>query len=182
MPIIAFAVSRQPIAAILVVYWLQLMIIGFFNAVKLAYMARWLSILVVPMFCVIYFGLLDTVGLIAKGMVGEQMQGSDWYRPVSSGNYAWHGALFFIAHGFSFYYFFIRCAEYKRAESEDVQRQLVKALLRVIPMWLVALVGAVITLLLRTPNLAVLLMVPAKILLDVLGHRLEHAKPYVTTE
>jgi hypothetical protein len=170
-PVIDMLWKGEPIGSILVIYWIQLMIIGFWACIKLAVIGRWRAFLYVPIFLLMYLSIVNFFGILAGAMLDDQMQGTDWHQNFSLWNY-WVPALLFVAaHGLSFYENFLGDREY-----EDIKwdTQLGKPILRVMPMWLAVLVGGIIGGFFNTAAVAALLVLPVKLALDLLGHFIEH--------
>lgn len=165
----------EPLGAILVIYWMQLMIIGFWNIPKIIILARWFSILLVPAFLAMYFGLLNMFGFIVGGLLDDQMRGTEWHENFSLANYTWEGLMFFGVHGFSFVFHFLRGREFENVSQSDIEIQIAKPMIRVFPMWMAALIGGVFGAIFKTAAGAVVFILPVKTALDVWGHLWEHA-------
>jgi hypothetical protein len=101
------------------------------------------------------------------------MQGTAWHDGFSLWNYWMTAAVFFANHGFSFYFNFIRSREYETTSWED---QLRKPMLRAMPMWLASIIGGFAAGLLGWPALIVVVVMPVKLVLDLIGHLVEHGK------
>jgi len=157
--------------SILVIYWLQMLIIGFWTSIKLIVVARWRALLLVPMFVLMYLSIVNIFGIIAGAMLDDQMQGTEWHQDFSLWNYWIPALLFFAAHGLSFWENFIGGHEYQTVSWDT---QMGKPILRAVPMWLAALVGGVIGGFLDTAAIAVVFVLPVKLVLDLLGHFAEH--------
>jgi len=166
-PVIELLVKDEPVGSLLVVYWIQLMIIGFFNAVKLAVITRWKALFIVPMFAVMYVSIINIFGIIAGGLLDDQMQGTAWHESFSMANYRVTAVVFFVNHGLSFWLNFIKGREF---ETTTWETQLGKPFLRAMPMWLAALVGGFVGGFLNSAAWALILVLPVKLALDVFGH------------
>lgn len=170
-PVITLLARHEPVGSLLVVYWIQLMIIGFWNAVKLAVITRWKALVIVPMFVVMYVSIINIFGIIAGGLLDDQMQGTEWHESFSLTNYRVAAAVFFVNHGLSFWLNFIKGREF---EATTWDTQLGKPFLRAMPMWLAVLVGGIIGGFLNSAAWALVLVLPVKLTLDVLGHFVDH--------
>ncbi len=166
-PVVELLVKKEPIGSLLIVYWIQLMIIGFWNAVKLAVITRWKALVIVPMFVVMYVSIVNMFGLIAGGLLDNQMQGTAWHDNFSPAHYRVTAAIFFVNHGLSFWINFIRGREF---ETTTWETQLGKPFLRAMPMWLATLIGGIIGAFLNSAALALVFVLPVKLALDVFGH------------
>jgi hypothetical protein len=171
VPVIDMAWKGEPIGSILVIYWIQMLIIGFWNCVRLLVIARWRALLFVPMFAVMYMSIVNIFGFIAGGLLDDQMRGSEWVANFSLWNYWFPAAMFFATHGLSFWENFIGDGEYEKITWEQ---QIGKPILRAMPMWVAALIGGVIGSFFNTAAVAALFVLPVKTAFDVFGHFIEH--------
>ncbi len=172
-PVIDMLFRGDPIGSILVIYWMQMMIIGFWTIPKLVAIARWAALAYVPMFLMMYLSIVNIFGIMVGALLDDQMQGTVWHQNFSPWNYLVPAGLFFLTHGMSFYFNFIGGEEYKTVSWET---QLGKPFLRAMPMWIAALVGAIIGGFFNTAAIAVIFVLPVKLALDVLGHFADHGK------
>jgi len=170
-PVVDLLVKGEPVGSLLVVYWIQMMIIGFFSVLKLAVIGRWMALLYIPMFLLMYLSLVNFFGILVGSLLDDQMRGSAWHASFSLWNY-WSSALvFFVNHCLSFWLNFIRGREF---ETTSWETQMGKPLLRTMPMWMAAIVGGFIGGFLNSTAWALLFVLPVKLTLDVLGHFVEH--------
>lgn len=171
LPVMDMLWKGDPVGSILVIYWIQMMIIGFWACLKLAVIGRWRALLYVPIFLVMYLSIVNFFGILAGAMLDDQMQGTEWHQNFSLWNYWLPALLFFAAHGLSFYENFIGGREYEKIAWDT---QLGKPILRVMPMWLAVLVGGIIGGFFHTAAVAVIFVLPVKLALDLIGHFAEH--------
>ncbi len=169
--VINLLMRGEPAASILVAYWLQMMIIGFWNIARLIVIARWAALLYVPIFILMYLSIVNFFGLIAGMLLDDETRGTDWHRDFSLRNYAVPAAVFFASHGYSFYVNFIGGREFENTKWDT---QMGKPILRAMPMWLAALAGGIIGGFLNATAVVVLFVLPVKLALDVFGHFAEH--------
>jgi hypothetical protein len=170
-PIIDMLWKGDPIGSILVIYWMQMMIIGFWACIKLIVIARWRAALFIPMFLAMYLSIVNIFGIMAGAMLDDQMRGTEWHQNFSLWNYWVPALLFFASHGLSFWENFIGGREYEKIAWDA---QMGKPILRAVPMWLAALVGGIIAGLANLTALVVLFVLPVKLAFDVFGHFVEH--------
>ena len=170
-PVFDLLSKGDPIGVILVIYWMQLMIIGFWNAVKLIVIARWKAFLYVPLFVLMYLSIINMFGLIAGILLDDQMRGTAWHQDFSLWDYWVPAALFFANHGLSFWVNFIRGREFEDISSDT---QMGKPFLRAMPMWAAAIPTAFVGGFFNSAASAVLFVLPVKLALDVFGHFYEH--------
>lgn len=170
-PVIDMLWRGDPVGSILVIYWIQMMIIGFWTCVKLIVIARWRAFLIVPMFVLMYLSIVNIFGIIAGAMLDDQMQGTAWHQNFSLWYYWVPALLFFATHGLSFWENFIGGREYEKIKWDT---QMGKPILRAMPMWIAALLGGIIGGFFNTAAIAVVFVLPVKLALDLLGHFAEH--------
>jgi len=171
VPIIDLVRTGEPVGTILIIYWMQLIIIGFWNVIKLIVVTRLAALAFVPMFVITYMSIIIFFGFIAGGLLDDQMQGTAWQKNFSPWNYWVPAAIFFAVHGISFAVNFIGRREY---EHTNWEQQIAQPFLRAMPMWLAAVVGAVLGSFFKSAAFAVVFVLPVKIILDLLGHFTEH--------
>jgi hypothetical protein len=171
LPVIDMLWKGDPVGSIFVIYWMQMMIIGFWACMKLAVIGRWRALLFVPMFVLMYLSIVNFFGILAGAMLDDQMQGTQWHQDFSLWNYWLPALFFFAAHGLSFYENFLGRREYEEIAWDT---QIGKPILRAMPMWLAALVGGFIGGFFNTAAVAVVFVLPVKLALDLLGHFAEH--------
>ncbi len=171
VPVINLLVKGEPVGSILVIYWIQMMIIGFWNIIKLIVIGRWSALLSAPVFILMYLSIVNIFGLIAGGLLDDQMQGTEWHENFSLWNFWWPALMFFATHGLSFYTNFLGRRE---DETTPWDKQLGQPILRAMPMWIAALAGGFVGSFFNTAAIAVLCVLPVKLVLDLLGHFNEH--------
>jgi hypothetical protein len=171
VPVIDLVRTGEPVGSILIIYWMQLVIIGFWNVIKLIVVTRLRALVFVPMFVITYMAIINIFGFIAGGLLDDQMRGSAWQKDFSLSNYWVPAAIFFAVHGVSFVVNFVG-----RRESEGVtwETQISQPFARALPMWLAATVGAVFGSFLTSATVAAVFVIPVKIALDLFGHFVEH--------
>lgn len=173
LPVIDMLWEGDPVGSILVIYWMQMMIIGFWTCVKLAVIGRWRAVLYIPMFLAMYLSIVNIFGIMAGGMLDDQMRGTEWHQNFSLWNYWVPAVLFFTTHGLSFWENFIGGHEYEKISWEA---QIGKPFVRAMPMWVAATAGAFIGGFFNTAAIAALFVLPVKLALDLLGHFAEHGR------
>jgi len=171
LPVIDMLWKGDPVGSILVIYWMQMMVIGFWTCVKLIVIARWRALLIVPMFVLMYLSIVNIFGIIAGAMLDDQMQGTAWHQNFSLWNYWVPALLFFATHGLSFWENFIGGRAYEKTAWDT---QMGKPILRAMPMWIAALVGGIVGGFFNTAAVAVIFVLPVKLALDLFGHFAEH--------
>ena len=162
---------------VMVLYWAESAIIGFFNVCKLAVISRWMVLLVGPFFVghfggfmAIHFLFLYTIFVKPQsGMVA----GEDLADVAQLFVTLWPAlAALFISHAFSFYKNFLGRDEYR---GRTVNQQMTEPYSRIIFMHLVLIFGGGLTMVLGNPAPVLLLVIGLKIYFDVKAHLKQHA-------
>lgn len=163
---------------VMVLYWAESAIIGFYNLIKMAVIARWLAIFAGTFF-VAHFGAFMAVhflfiwGIFVKGL--DDSTGGD-IAEVRLHFYALWPALaaLFLSHGISFFTNFMGRREYL---GRTVNDQMGEPYTRIMLMHVVLIVGGGLALVLGSPTPVLLVVIAGKILFDVRGHLKERARP-----
>lgn len=171
VPLITLAAKGEPIGSLLVVYWLQMWIIGFWTAIKLIVIARWAALAYVPMFFIMYLSIVNIFGFIAGGLLDDQMRGTAWVQDFSLWNYRVPAVTFFAAHGLSFYMNFLGRRE---DETTSWEKQMGLPFFRAMPMWVAAIIGGFVGSFFNTAAIAALCVMPIKTVIDLVSHFAEH--------
>jgi len=162
---------------VMVLYWAESAIIGFFNVCKLTVISRWMVLLVGPFFVghfggfmAIHFLFLYTIFVKPQsGMVA----GDDLADVAQLFVTLWPAlAALFISHAFSFYKNFLGRKEYR---GRTVNQQMTEPYSRIIFMHMVLIFGGGLTMVLGNPAPVLLLVIGLKIYFDVKAHLKQHA-------
>jgi hypothetical protein len=165
----------------MVLYWFENIIIGFFNAVKMAkaegtkprarlYSGRkpitiankTSSIL----FFIVHFGMFTFGhGVFIFVLFGRGLPAISSLLPAAF--------CLFVSHGISYAYNYINNGEYQRVAFQDLFFQPYK---RVIIMHITIIVGAFIAFQFEQPTFFLVVLIVLKILVDTIYHKKEHAK------
>jgi hypothetical protein len=162
---------------VMVLYWAESAIIGFFNVCKLAVISRWMVLLVGPFFIghfggfmAIHFLFLYTIFVKPQS---EMVAGDDLADVAQLFIILWPAlAALFISHAFSFYKNFLGRFEYR---DRTLNQQMTEPYSRIIFMHLVLIFGGGLTLILGNPAPVLLLVIGLKIYFDVKAHLKQHA-------
>ena len=162
---------------VMVLYWAESAIIGFFNVCKLAVISRWMVLLVGPFFVghfggfmAVHFLFLYTIFVKPQaGMVaGEDLAGVTQLFIT-----LWPAlAALFVSHAFSFYKNFLGRFEYR---GRTMNQQMTEPYSRIIFMHLVLIFGGGLTMVLGNPAPVLLIVIGLKIYFDVKAHLKQHA-------
>ncbi|MGB7211993.1 MAG: DUF6498-containing protein [Gemmatimonadales bacterium] len=190
LPLIGVLWFHWQVFPILLVYWLENVVIGGFNVLKMltadpAEPVEWIGkLFIIPFFCV-HFGLFTFVhGTLVFSFFGKGVPALAAFRygfltptevvaaiHATHVEYAWLALL--LSHGFSFVWNYLLGGEYKHASLQQLMREPYS---RVITLHLVVLFGAAVAGALGSPTPALVLLVALKIGIDVNAHRRERAK------
>jgi hypothetical protein len=169
--VIHVVAGGHPFAAVLIVYWMQMAIIGLWAIPKIVLTAGKRSMLPVTLVLLGYLPLVYIFGLIAGGLIDNQMQGAEWRFSIQ--DFAFDGIAFLLSHGLSFFVMYVRRGH---PSAEDAMNLVVLPYMRAAPMTFVALVGGFIAAFFDSATALAWVVVPVKIWLDLAGHAIEHAE------
>jgi hypothetical protein len=178
VPLVGAAFWGWELSDVMVLYWAESAIIGFFNICKIAVIGRWAALLAGPFFAGHFGGFMAVHFLFIYGIFVEGMQDGG-----SGGDLAEVGQLFFdlwpallalfLSHGYSFFVNFLGRQEYR---GRTVGDQMGEPYSRIVFMHLVLIFGGGLTLILGGPTPVLLLVIGAKIWFDLRAHLKERAK------
>lgn len=163
----------QPVGTILIVYWLELIVIGFWTCVKLATIDKVKAIGWIPVFLMMYFVFVNLFGVIAGGTLDNEFIGTDFQKNFSPRPYLWGVTTVFLSHAVSFWKNFVRKREFERITMEA---QVGLSVMRVFPLFVAAVIGGFVGGFFNSSALLAGVVLPAKILLDLVAHILSHEK------
>ena len=164
---------------VMVLYWAESAVVGFWNLVKILVIGRWLG-LFAGMFFLGHFGGFMAVHLLFIYTIFIEGVGAD--NAAGSGELAAVGQMFlrlwpallalFVSHGLSFWFNFIGGREYR---GKTINRQMSEPYRRIVFMHLVLIFGGGLALVLGDTAPVLLLVIALKIVFDIRAHRKEHA-------
>jgi len=186
VPLYGVLVLGWPVFPIMVLYWLENVVIGILNALRMllvapAEAALWpAKLLQVPVFC-LHYGLFAGVhGLLIFGLFGSPV-----YEPLI--HHLWTGdavrhaivehrlgislAALAASHGFSFLWNYLLSGEFRNATLNGL---MARPYGRVIVLHVTILAGGCAAMILGSPLWALILLVGLKIALDLRAHLREH--------
>lgn len=156
---------------VMVLYWAESAVIGFFNVVKLAVIGRWMA-LFTGIFFIAHFGAFMAVhfmfiwGIFVKGL--EDTSGGDLTEVAGHFIALWPAlAALFVSHAISFFRNFIGRGEYRNRTVGD---QMKEPYSRIVLMHIALILGGGLAMILGGPTLVLLLLIAGKIWLDVRAH------------
>lgn len=178
VPLAGVLLGQWKLGDVMVLFWSESAIIGFFTALKMAIAGKWAALFAVPFF-VGHFGgfmaghFIFVYGFFLDGFAGGGPEPG--VRAALTGLFVplWPAlAALFASHGISFAVNFLGQREYAGA---TVQNLMAAPYKRVIVMHLTIIFGGWLTMLLKTPVPALALLILLKIAADLRAHTREHA-------
>jgi hypothetical protein len=164
---------------VMVLYWAESAVIGFFNLCKIAVIGRWTALLAGPFF-VGHFGgfmavhFLFIYTIFVEGLQNSTSSGGDLGSVARLFIGLWPALLaLFISHAFSFFRNFIGRREYLK---RTVQNQMSEPYSRIIFMHLVLIFGGGVTMILGDSAPVLLIVIGLKIYFDVKAHLKERMR------
>lgn len=163
---------------VLVLYWAESAVIGFFNVFKIILISRWGALFFVPFFLghfggfmAVHFLFIYTI--FVKGMQGMNNSGGDLADVAALFFNLWPAlAALFISHAYSFFSNFVGHAEYRRRSTKD---QMGEPYSRIIFMQLVLILGGGLSMIIGQTTPVLLAVIGLKVYFDVKAHIKEHA-------
>jgi len=164
---------------VMVLFWAESAVIGFWNVIKLAVVGKWAALFAAPFF-VGHFGgfmaghFLFIYYMFVRGINAAGPEPGVWAALLDLFVPLWPAlAVLFISHGVSFFTNYLGRREYL---GTDLKTQMGEPYKRIIVMHLTIILGGFLTMLLRTPVAALLLLIALKTATDLYAHRKEHAR------
>ncbi|MBI2088021.1 MAG: hypothetical protein HYT78_04670 [Deltaproteobacteria bacterium] len=164
---------------VMVLFWAESAVIGFWNVIKLGIVGKWAALLAAPFFVghfggfmaghflFIYYFFVRGIG--AAGPEPAALAALlDLFVPL------WPAlAALFISHGISFFTNYLARREYL---GMDLKTQMSEPYKRIIVMHITIIIGGFLTMVLQAPEAALLLLIALKTATDLSAHRKEHAR------
>jgi hypothetical protein len=171
---------------VMVLYWAESAIVGFYNLCKIVMIGRWFALLAGPFFLghfggfmAVHFLFIYALFVEGPGMFGSGPGGDPSGDPGGDLNEVW--ALFadlwpallalFVSHGYSFVTNFLGRQEYKR---RTVNHQMGEPYGRIVFMHLVLIFGGFLVMLLGSPVPVLIAVIGLKIWFDLRAHIRQH--------
>ncbi len=158
---------------VMVLYWAESAIIGFFNICKIVVIGRWLALLAAPFFLGHFGGFMSIHFLFiylffVKGVSAGSVSGGDLAEVGQLFVNLWPALLaLFVSHAYSFFHNFIGRQEYR---GRTVKMQMSEPYSRIIFMHLVLIFGGGLSILLGQPTPVLIIVIGLKIYFDVKAH------------
>jgi len=167
---------------ILLLFWLENVIVGVFNALKMLTAAgQWLTkIVMVPFFC-FHYGMFTFVhGVFVFGLFGGYFTAgapfpddSSLFRAMADYHLVWAILALLASHAVSFAVNYVGKGEYRQAKLPELMGQPYG---RVVLLHVTILFGGFVVMALGAPAIALMLLVLLKTYIDITTHVREHRK------
>jgi len=176
LPLLGVVSGHITLVQIMILFWSESAIIGFFTLLKMAVVGRWKAVFAAPFFAGHYGGFMAIHFIIVYSFFVTGMSGSTaqpalsalmtLYKPL----WLVAGALFF-SHAVSFALNFIGRGEYR---GETVSSLMMAPYKRIVVLHLTLIFGAWIVMLVQSTAPAVALLIGLKLIADLRAHTREH--------
>ncbi len=179
LPLAGVMLFGWKLGDLMVLYWAESAVIGVWNSVKLAVIGKWAAFFVVPFFIghfggfmaghfmfVYYLFVRDPGAAGPEPGVWQAL--FDLFTPLQSAIFS-----LFFSHGVSFFANFVGRREYLGTK---LKQQMAEPYKRIVVMHVTVIAGGFLTLVLRTPEAALLLLILLKTGADLRAHLREHGK------
>ena len=169
---------------LLVLFWMENLVIGFYTALKLLLVSRnnasWAAKLSATLFFCVHYGLFTLVhGVFVFVVFGGDIMGesssevvSTWQKFVDY-QLGWATLALLVSHGVSFFYNYIRAGEYRQSNLNNVMQQPYG---RVVILHLTIIFGGFLVALLGSPAVGLVLLIVLKTVMDIRAHLRQHDK------
>jgi len=167
---------------VLLLYWTENIAIGVINVLKMILATPskrnlWAAkLFMVPFFCIHYGGFTLGHGVFIFGLFSRYADFFDFqtmFQVIGDYHLSWGILSIFISHSASFYLNYIKNKEYQEA---DLAHLMMQPYGRVIFLHVVTILGGFLVAFLNAPAGLLILLVLAKIVVDVLVHLRQHQK------
>ena len=179
IPVLGTIFLGWKLSDVMVLYWAESGVIGFFTVCKMVVISRGMALLAVPFFVGHFGGFMAVHFLFIYGIFVEGMQNG----ASSGGDLAEVGAMFvklwpalfalFVSHGYSFVTNFLGRGEFR---DRTIKQQMGEPYHRIIFMHLVLIFGGGLVLVLKAPEPVLWLVIGLKTWFDLKAHLKEHRR------
>jgi hypothetical protein len=179
VPLMGAAFLGWKLSDVMVLYWAESAIIGFLNVCKIAVIGRWFALAAGPFFLghfggfmAVHFLFIYTI--FVKGPDNMDSGGGDLAEVARLFLVLWPALLALaISHAYSFINNFLGRGEYK---GRTVSQQMSEPYARIVFMHLVLIFSGGLSLVLGQTELVLIVVIAAKIFVDLKSHIREHSK------
>ena len=173
VPIAGMIFLGWNLSDVMVLYWAESAVIGFFNLCKIVVIGHWMALLAGPFFLGHFGGFMSIhflfiYTLFVKGPQGEYGSGGELADVAQLFINLWPAlAALFVSHAFSFFKNFLGRHEFR---GRTLKNQMTEPYSRIIFMHLVLIFGGGLTLILGELTPVLLIVIGLKIFFDVKAH------------
>lgn len=163
---------------VMLLYWAESAVIGFFNICKIIVIDRWAALFAGPFFAAHFGGFMAVhflfiYTIFIEGMHAEGTTGGDLAEVALLFSSLWPAlAALFLSHAYSFYANFLARREYRERTVKD---QMSEPYSRIIFMQIILIFGGGLTMVLGSPVPVLLIMIALKIFFDIKAHLKQHS-------
>jgi hypothetical protein len=179
IPLAGVLLLRWNLGQVMVLFWAENAVVGFYNLIKLVLVARWSALVYGPFFTAHYGGFMagHFVFIYYLFVRGVQRTGPEGPAGTALAEVfvpLWPAlAALLVSHGVSFVTNFLGRREYVDRDVRDLMSEPYK---RVIILHVTIIIGGGLILILGSPLPALLLLVVLKTVVDAQAHRTEHRR------
>ena len=178
VPLAGAAFLGWKLSDVMVLYWAESAIIGFFNVCKIAVIGRWFALAAGPFFLghfggfmAVHFLFIYTI--FVKGPDNMDSASGDLAEVAKLFLVLWPALLALaVSHGYSFFNNFLGRGEYK---GRTVSQQMSEPYARIVFMHLVLIFGGGLSLVLGQTELVLIIVIAAKIFVDLKSQVMENS-------
>lgn len=181
IPLAGVLLYGWSIGEIMLLFWAESAIIGYYNLCKMWKIGRWSLLFYGPFFTGHYGAFMVGHLLFIYGFFATEISGSadvsvsDVFSDFIT---LWPALLgLTISHGISYYVNFLGRQEYR---NKDISKQMGEPYKRIVIMHVTIIFGGFLALMFGTPLPALMLLIVLKVAADVVAHLREHAAPTQT--
>jgi len=170
---------------VMVLYWAESAVIGFFNICKMIVIGRWMTLLAGPFFLGHFGGFMSVhflfiYSLFVVGLQNDMDSGGDLSDVAQLFISLWPALVaLFISHGYSFFKNFLGRHEYR---DRTLSKQMSEPYSRIVFMHLILIFGGGLVMFLGEPAPVLLIVIGLKIYFDVKAHMKQRLGSLATVE
>jgi len=163
---------------VMLLYWAESAVIGFFNICKIIVIDRWAALFAGPFFTAHFGGFMAVhflfiYTIFIEGVDTQETSGGDLAEVALLFSSLWPAlAALFLSHAYSFYANFLARREY---QGRTVKDQMSEPYSRIIFMQVVLIFGGGLTMMLGSPVPVLLIMIAFKVFFDIKAHLKQHS-------
>lgn len=183
LPLLGVLLWGWPIFSLLLIFWVENLVIGLFNALKMlisGFASRDIgSALYQSAFFVVHYGMFTFIhGLLLRSIFAPNNSTGSAESVLANFEYIgteglwWAVLAVFISHGISFATHFLGNAEYR---DTTPRRLMLEPYGRIVVLHVCVLLGAVLVQAIGSPLPGLLLLIVLKLGLDIRAHRAQHS-------